>query len=263
MRSDKVELLSGGLAPKGYKFVRQPRSDGRLGKKRLLYKVDDRGEPIGDPLPFRKKGKAKQYAPVRDPNLPPRTVTDETPREKDGKFLPGTGGPGRTHVKKIAKGVTRRHAWNRIFRKFFKPERMEAVIEALYETATNQEDPQKVAAIKEILNRTLGKVKTTIDINETQTLTIEERKTRVLALLGVNPEDASLRFRDGSPAFQNEGDDGDGVAALPAAIPVGPLALPDLGEVPPSGDHLGVGPEVGREADHAGEATRPPVQLEG
>ena len=263
MISHKVELLTGGLAPKGYKFVRQPRSDGRLGKKRLLYKVDERGNVIGDPLPFRKKGKAKQYAPIRDPNLPAKGVSPDAPRNEAGKWQPGHDGGGRTHVKKIAKGVTRRHAWNRIFRKFFKPERMEAVIEALYETATNQEDPQKVAAIKEILNRTLGKVKTTIDINETQTLTIEERKTRVLALLGVNPEDASLRFRDGSPAFQNEGDDGDGVAALPAAIPVGPLALPDLGEVPPSGDHLGECVEVGREADHAEEAARPPVQLEG
>jgi hypothetical protein len=252
---DRIELLPGRLAPHGHIFVRQ-RVDGKLTLKKLLYKIGPNGKPTGDPIPFKKPPKQKSY---------PRKRQEGTPRpcdlvmrdEKTGHFQPGVlqAAHDPAHLEKRRIGIKRRHAWNRSFRQFFTPAKMLDVMASLYETAINPEDPQKVSAIKEILNRGMGKPKTLIDINENQTLTIEERKVRVLSLLGVSPNDATLRFRDGTPAFQSAGDDGNGAAALPAALPALPEPLPNLGEVAPGGDNVGERPEVRGEADNEDEKT--------
>jgi hypothetical protein len=272
MQFPKDELLPGKLAPPGYKFFRLIK-DGRKSKERELYKVDRWGEKIDGPYPWKFARKAKQYKAKRDPGLPhPITELErgeggkllpKVAREKNGKWLEGASAQPPEAEPKRRIGIKRRHAWNRIFRKFFTPSRMEAVVDALYETATNAEDPQKIVAIKEILNRTLGKVKTTIDINENQTLTIEERKTRVLQLLGVNESDASLRFRNGQAPHELQGDVIDGALALPAEVPAGQLPVPAVGEVAPDRGDVGVGAEVGLQADHPSEAPRPPVQQQG
>jgi hypothetical protein len=165
-----------------------------------------------------------------------------------------------------SKGARRRYAWEKAFAKVITRGKFEKVVEAMLRVAQNDEHPSQVIAQKAILDRCLGKAKQTIDIHEHTTLTIEEKRTRVLQLLGVLPEDATLKFADGTPAFEDHGSDlgqEPSPPALSGGLPDGHEPLPPVGEVPPSGGDVGVGAEVGAEAGDARQEDGPPVQFEG
>jgi hypothetical protein len=163
-----------------------------------------------------------------------------------------------------SKGARRRYAWEKAFAKVITRGKFEKVVEAMLRVAQNDEHPSQVIAQKAILDRCLGKARQTIDINEHSTLTIEEKRTRVLTLLGVLPEDATLKFADGSLAFEDQQNDlGQSALALPIEVPAGHQPVLGVGEVPPGGGDVGVGTEVGAEAGDAQQEDGPPVQFEG
>jgi hypothetical protein len=114
-------------------------------------------------------------------------------------------------------------------------------------------------AAKFIFNYRIGRPKQEIDINETSTLTFEERKTLVLEMLSVDEDDATLRFSKTESTGRTLPNPGDSPAPNTKALLSGPEPLPDMGEVPPSGSDVGIRVKVRRKADDADEAAGPSV----
>jgi hypothetical protein len=245
---EAVERDGDAPAPEGY-ICQLGRSGSRISRQLKRILPDSKIRPIVAAVLVPEPEEDTALAKAAKEKRPLRNGTT-------GEFVKGHNGVGTTR-----EAAQCRSAWEKVFRERLTPQKMAEMVDTAYGIAVNPDHPQCAFVFKYLADRMLGKVAQTIDVNQTNHLTIEERRTRVLSLLGVHQDDAALRFRDGTPAFIDQpGDREPGAASLSGPIPDGPLALPDLGEVPPRGGDVGVGAEVRVEARHAEQEDGPPVQ---
>jgi hypothetical protein len=115
---------------------------------------------------------------------------------------------------------------------------------------------------KEFGDRIYGKPKVEAELTVNSSLTIEQRRTQLIAMLGIPENVSAIAF--GQPAPQREAIEHleQRAFAVPSKVLPGPVEIHSGGEVSPGGDHLVQRPEECLQEGDSGEADRSPVQLE-